>query len=64
MSVRYDMTLESNIAPRTMPCTTIGKVLLGYNGMGALDHSDIIESEQYCRRRLQPSDTEPDIDIR
>ena len=64
MSTGYDMTFESNAAPRTMPCTAVGKVPPGYDGMGALDHSGIAESEQYCRRRLQPSDTEPDIDIR
>ena len=64
MSTGYDLTFGSNAAPRTMPCATAGKVPPGYDGIGALDHSDIAESEQYCRRRLQPSDTEPDIDIR
>ena len=64
MSTGYDMTFESNTAPRTMPYAAVGKVPPGYDGMGALDHSGIAESEQYCRRRLQPSDTEPDVDIR
>jgi len=64
MSTGYDMTFESNAAPRTMPCAMAGKVPPGYDGMGALDHSGIAESEQYCRHRLRPSDTEPDIDIR
>ena len=45
ISAGYDMTFESNVAPRTMPCAAAGKVPLGYGGMGALDHSSIAEYE-------------------
>ena len=64
MSTGYNMTFKSNAAPRTMPCAAAGKVPPGYDGMGALDHSGIVEFEQYYRHCLQPLDMKPDIDIR
>ena len=37
MGIGQDKTFGSTMAPRTIPCALVGKVLLGDDGTGALD---------------------------